>query len=141
MFCAVDHQVEGAEAPGLRLQVPARRPGQYQAPVHVIGERDRTGPGEDFPPGGAVPASVGEAAVDVQFRENLAERLRLGLVQPAGQPSCPVPAGVCSRTAYRNNNADPTNSATKNPFRAKISTGGLHGEPNPANSAIMATNA
>ena len=57
----------------------------------------------------------------------------------AGQPSGPAPAGVCSRAAYRNNNADPTNSATKNPFRAKISTGGLHGEPNPNISAITAT--
>ena len=42
----------------------------------------------------------------------------------AGQPSCPAsgpaPAGGCSRAAYRNNNADPTNSAAKNPFRIKV---------------------
>ena len=44
-----------------------------------------------------------------------------------GQPSGPAPAGVCSRAAYRNNNADPINRATKNPFRTKISSGGLHG--------------
>jgi len=58
------------------------------------------------------------------------------------QPSCPAPAGVCSLPAYRNNNADPTNSETKNPFRIKIprTPGGLH-EPNPKISAIKATNA
>jgi hypothetical protein len=59
----------------------------------------------------------------------------------AGQPSGPAPAGGCSRAAYRNNNADPTNSEMKNPFRAKISTGGLHGRPNPKISTITATNA
>src|SRR5918998_5196896 len=65
----------------------------------------------------------------------------------AGQPSCPAsgpaPAGVRSRPAYRNNNADPTNSAAKNPLRIKVpkTPGGLHGEPNPMISAITATNA
>ena len=60
----------------------------------------------------------------------------------AGQPSCPAPAGVCSLPAYRNNNADATNSETKNPFRIKIprTPGGLP-EPNPKISAITATNA
>ena len=64
------------------------------------------------------------------------------LGRSAGQPSGPAPAGVNSRAAYRNNNPDPTNSATKNPFRIKIpkTPGGLP-EPNPKISAIAATNA
>jgi hypothetical protein len=53
-----------------------------------------------------------------------------------------APTGVCSRTAYRNNNADPTNSPTKNPFRIKIpKTPGGFPEPNPKLSAITATDA
>ena len=69
------------------------------------------------------------------------EAMEQALGIPAGQPSGPAPAGVRSRAAYRNNNADPINSATKNPLRAKISSGGLPVEPNPKISTITATNA
>jgi len=44
------------------------------------------------------------------------------------------------RAASRNSMADPTNSAAKNPFRSRISSGPLHGDPNSALSAIAATN-
>jgi hypothetical protein len=62
-------------------------------------------------------------------------------VAAAGQPSGPAPAAVRSRPACRNNNADPTNNATKSPLTPRISTGLLCSEPNPKNSAITATDA
>jgi hypothetical protein len=69
-------------------------------------------------------------------------RARVGATDTfAGQPSGPTAAGVSSRAADRNNNADPTNSVTKNPFRARICPGVFHGEPNSKISAITAINA
>ena len=58
----------------------------------------------------------------------------------AGQPFGAAPAGGCCLEADRNSRADATHSATKNPFRSTISSGGLHGMPNPAITAIAATN-
>lgn len=58
--------------------------------------------------------------------------------------SAPVLAPLRSghlRAARRNSQADPANNEMKNPFSAKISAGPLHGRPNPAISAIAATNA
>src|SRR5687768_9335779 len=53
-----------------------------------------------------------------------------------------APAGVCSRAAFRNSQADMSQSAAKNPVRNKMSHGQLDPvEPDPAIRAITATNA
>ena len=70
---------------------------------------------------------------EVQFMEPL--------VDAVAQADGLAPTSSCSRAAFRNNNAAPTHSAAKNPVAPKISRGQIGAvEPNPAISAITATN-
>ena len=60
----------------------------------------------------------------------------------AGQPFSSAPAGGWTRAAFRNSRDDMSHRAAKNPFRIKMSNGQIGPvEPNPAISAIAATNA